>query len=913
MSRPPHSASGETGIFLALTADQSVSLLLWLTSRWIRHSIIALPIMGTPLLHDASAAPASPRASPSQPHRLLERAHQLLRVGGWEYQPPTDTLCWTAEMYRFFKLSPDHTPQLTTFVQLCAPSAQPALRRALARALDAGTPFDLELPFMTAQGHPRWGRVLCEPHAPDGPVTRLTGTLQDITDRKDAEEALADERDLLDRIMATSAMAIAVVDAAGYVVFANDQAAALLRGSAQAADGASIEGAPYLPPTWTVTDPDDQSLAPDAHLHRAVIRTGQPVLDHTCAVHRPDGTRRLLAMRGAPLTDDAGRVVRVVIAIDDVTERRTAEADLRAERAFLDTLLDQIHAGVVACDATGRLTVMNRTAKAWHGWAATDDLPDDWPAHRLLAPDGRSLVPEEVPLHQALHGETVRTAEMVIAPAGGPKRIVECNAQPLHANDGALRGAVVVMHDITKRRALEDQLHHQAHHDPLTDLPNRKHFAERCRDAITQFKQHDASYAVLYLDLNRFKSVNDSMGHHVGDALLQCVADRIQANLRGADFVARLGGDEFAIIVQPAHDADQAQRIAHRIADIIEGPFHLEDTLIHTTASIGIVMGHARHHTPEDVLREADMAMYRAKKQSDGPLFFDARLDESMRSQFFLEADLYRALQRDEFVVVYQPIVRLADGALAGFEALVRWQHPERGLLTPGAFIGVAEESGLITDIDRWVLNAACQQARRWQEQFGDDAIPLLHVNCARQTFLDAALSDYVNNVLDAGQLSPTRLILEVTERELVEDMDRMRAEMQQFKHQNVRLGIDDFGVKYSSLGVLQQLPIDEIKVDRSFIQRIDGSGANQAIVQTLAELAGRLGLSLVAEGIETPEQLTVLQQLGYPLGQGYLMARPLDAQDATACVAGERPWMTHWTDAPSSHGPASTKRAAGL
>lgn len=890
--------------------------LLRLTSRWIRHSIIALPIMGIPRPHHASVPPAPPQAPPAQSHRLLERAHQLLRVGGWEYRPATDTLRWTDEMYRFFELAPDHTPQLTTFIQFCASSEQPIFRRALTRALDAGTPFDLELPFMTAQGHPRWGRVLCEPHAPDGPGTRLTGTLQDITDRKDAEEALADEQDLLDRIMATSAMAIAVVDAAGHIVFANDRAASLLHGLDPAADSASIEGMPYLPPTWTVTDLDDQPLAPDDVLHRQVIRRGAPVFDYACALHRPDGPRRVLSMRAAPLTDDADRVVRVVLSIEDITDQQAAEQVLREDREFLDTLLDQMHAGVVACDAEGRVTVMNRTSKQWHGLPARGGPPERGAEpYRLLRVNGTTpMPPREVPLHRALDGDTVRAAEMVIAPDEGARRIVECNAQPLRTDDGALRGAVVVMHDVTRRRELKDQLHYQAHYDALTDLPNRKHFAERCRDAIAQFKQHDASYAVLYLDLNRFKSINDSLGHHAGNLLLQIVARRIQANLRGKDFVARLGGDEFAILVQPAHDADQARRIARRIDDAIEAPFRLDDTLMHTTASIGMVMGHARHHTPEDVLREADMAMYRAKKRSDGPLFFDARLDESIRSQFFLEADLYRALQRDEFVVAYQPIIALTDGALTGFEALVRWQHPERGLLTPGAFIGVAEASGLITDIDRWMIQAACEQAHRWQARFGADAVPLLHVNCAYRTFLDASLSDHVTEVLAATQLAPSQLVLEVTERDLVEDLDRVIDEMEQFKDQNIRLCIDDFGVKYSSLGVLQQLPVDTIKVDRSFIQHIDGSGANQEIVHTMIDLADRMGLSLVAEGIETPEQLAVLRQLGYPLGQGYLMARPLDAKDATACVAGEPPWMPHWTGGPRwpPTAPASTERTTG-
>ncbi len=857
--------------------------------------------MGAPLPHDASPTPASPQAPPAQSHRLLERAHQLLRVGGWEYRPATDTLRWTDEMYRFFELAPDHTPQLTTFIQFCASSEQPIFRRALTRALDAGTPFDLELPFMTAQGHPRWGRVLCEPHAPDGPDgpdMRLTGTLQDITDRKDAEEALADEQDLLDRIMATSAMAIAVVDAAGHIVFANDQAASLLRSSAQEAKGASLEGAPYLPPTWTVTDLDDQPLAPDDVLHRQVIRRGAPVFDYACALHRPDGPRRVLSMRAAPLTDEAGRVVRVVITIDDITDRKAAEVDLRAERAFLDTLLDQMHAGVVACDATGRITVMNRTAKAWHGWSAADALPDIWPAHHLLHPDGTPLAPDEVPLRQALRGAMVRSFEMAIAPEDGPERIVECNSHPLYADDGALRGAVAVMHDVTERHALEDRLHHQVHHDTLTGLPNRALFLRRCEHAIDRYRAAKMPYAVLFLDLDRFKSVNDSLGHHIGDTLLQTVAQRLQHTLRDGDFVARLGGDEFAILLHPVSDTENAERVAERIDETLSAPFELQGNVVHMTASIGIVEGHARHHLPEDVLREADMAMYRAKLRADGPLSFDPSLGKEIRTHFFLEADLYRALRYDELRAAYQPIVRLSDGALVGFEALVRWQHPDRGLLMPGAFISVAEASGLITDIDRWMIKAACEHAHQWVGRFGRGAVPVVHVNCAQRTFLDGSLGDYVTETLDALALPPAQLALEITERELVEDMDRLVEAMRQVKQENLRLCIDDFGVKYSSLGLLQRLPVDTIKVDRSFVQHIDGSGTNQDIVQIMADLADRMGLSIVAEGIETPKQLAVLRDLGYPLGQGHLMARPLNLADATDCVAGEQPWMPHWTDA---------------
>lgn len=991
--------------------------------------------MGASLPHDESPdSPPPSQALGAPPHRLLERAHQLLRVGGWEYVPATDTLRWTEAMYALFDLAPDHTPQLTTFVQFCDSDVQPDLRRALTRALDAGTPFDLEVPFVTARGRPRWGRVICEPRGDsDGTVTHLLGTLQDITPYKEAEEALADERDLLDRIMATSALAITVVDTTGRVVFANDRAAAVLRTSSQHPDRAALQGTPYLPPTWTVTTLDGTPVAPDALIHRRVVREGTAVLDVTYTIRDADGDERVLAMSGAPLTDDAGRVVRVVVTIaditqshhvraaleqsearfngllqslndvvwesdregttlfyvndavesmygfssgefhdnpwlwreqihpadrdrveerldtieetgavtfehrivrpdgsirwlqsfvslianddgpphlgglsTDITERKVASDAIRKEREFLNTLLDQMHAGVVACDAEGRITVFNRTTRRWHGLPPTPVPPEHWPEYySLYRADGSTpLPPDEVPLRRALRGETVQAAEMVIAPEDGLPRTVECNGRPIRDPDGQLTGAVVVMHDVTMRRKLETQLYHQAFHDALTDLPNRKHFAERCRDAIDRFTRRDVAYAVLYLDLDRFKSVNDSLGHHVGDALLQCVADRIQANLRGDDFVARLGGDEFAILVQPAHDSDHVLGIAHRITAALEAPFHLKDTAVHTAASIGIVMGAPRHHQPNDVLREADLAMYRAKEQADGPLFFDPHLDENVRSQFFLEADLHRALQRDELRAFYQPIIRLADGALAGFEALVRWQHPERGLLAPNAFLDVAERSGLITDMDRWMMDTVLRQARQWRRTIDPAPEVLLHVNCSYHTFRDDSLSAYMRARLAQTQTAPSHLALEITERELVDDLGRVIDEMQQVKAHGVHLCIDDFGVKYSSLGVLQRLPVDTVKVDRSFVQHIDGSDANQTMVEAMADIAHRMDLALVAEGIETPEHLRVLRALGYQSGQGYLFARPLDAEAATACLRGDQPWRRFWTQAPSSATP---------
>lgn len=846
-------------------------------------------------LEHSSAQEARRRAEDQlkRSEALLQQTNQMAQVGGWEYVPATGRLYWTEEVYHLHDLPLDHEPQMEEAIRYYAPEARPLITEAVQLAIEEGVPYDLELPFVTAKGNERWIRAMGKPVAGEEGETRLVGAFQDITERRCASEALSRSRERLHLALSGASLGLwdwNITD--GTVVF-NEQWAAMLDYSLE-----DIE--PHVD-TWVeLVHPDDLPRVTEALQEHLEGRS--PLYETTHRMRAQDGSWRWILDRGKVVDRDAeGKPLRATGIHQDVTERKEAQYRLRQLKQEYEAVFEN------AQDALFFVDVHPTEDGPRFTYARLN--PNHQEQTGLSEEEVRGKTPREV-LGDELgatvesryrrcveEGATIEYEETLPLPAG--TRMWHTKLSPV-IFEGAVTHIVGIARDVTKQKVLQNQLHHQAHHDPLTDLPNRKQFFRRCQDAIDAYSAHDTSYAVLFLDLDRFKNINDSLGHQAGDTLLTAAARRIRERLREGDFVGRLGGDEFGFILQPAGRPENVEQVAMRISEAIEEPFQLEGQEIRIEASIGIVMGDDRHRCPEDLLREADMAMYRAKAQGDRCTFFDPNLGEHIRTQFFLEADLHRALQEDELRVFYQPVVNMADGSLTGFEALVRWQHPERGLLAPGAFIEVAEKTGLVVDLDRWMIRATCRQAQAWQAQTEEDLDLLFHVNCSHRTFIDAPLAEYVDHVLGETGLPPTQLALEITERMIVEDTDAVAREMGAFKDQRVRLCIDDFGVKYSSLGVLHELPVDALKVDRKFVQQIDGPEANDGFVRAIADLAHGMGLALVAEGIETSRQLEVTRDLGYQLGQGFLMAHPMDVDAASACIGGDQPWRRYWA-APSA------------
>ncbi|HKP81880.1 MAG TPA: EAL domain-containing protein [Pyrinomonadaceae bacterium] len=424
----------------------------------------------------------------------------------------------------------------------------------------------------------------------------------------------------------------------------------------------------------------------------------------------------------------------------------------------------------------------------------------------------------------------------------------------------------------------KEHFRHAAFHDSLTGLPNRAMFTQLLKAEIASSNQRDAHmFAVLFLDLDRFKNINDSLGHTHGDLLLVAFAERLERTLRPIDTLARFGGDEFAILLSGMTDATDAVRVAKRISEELSQPFVLDKNSAFATASIGIALSSSGYDRAEDILRDADIAMYRAKENGKARYeVFDHGMHARAVSRLQLESDLRLAIEQKEFCVYYQPIVCLQTGRLAGFEALVRWNHPRRGLVEPADFIPVAEETGLIVPIGEWVLNEACAQVRQWQIDSPSHRSLSLSVNLSARQVAQPHLLDRIKEALDNSKLNPHCLKLEITESVVMENAEAAALMFKQLRSLGVQLSIDDFGTGYSSLSYLHRFPLNYLKIDRSFVMRLTTDNDN-AIVRTISTLARNLGMEVIAEGIETEEQHQQLKMLGCEYGQGYLFSRPVD------------------------------------
>ena len=445
-------------------------------------------------------------------------------------------------------------------------------------------------------------------------------------------------------------------------------------------------------------------------------------------------------------------------------------------------------------------------------------------------------------------------------------------------DDPSVQGLVVTVRDVGERTNLEDQLRHQAFHDPLTALPNRSLFEDRVRHAVARTRRHGKGMAVLFVDLDDFKTVNDSLGHAAGDDLLRHVAERLDDCVRSSDTVARLGGDEFAVLVEEPDNPDEAEDIAVRVHAGLERPFDIQGHELFVHASVGIALAESGS-TSEELMRNADTAMYAAKASGKGRSeMFQATMHMEVRRRLQLSGDLRRALDNGELFVQYQPLVDLTSGRVLGAEALARWQHPKLGEVPPGDFIPVAEETGLIVPLGGWVLTEACAQARAWQDETGGEPI-YVSVNVSPRQFRQAGtVVDQVRKATQASGIEPSLLVLEITESVLMQDREAVSRELSQLQDLGVRVAIDDFGTGYSALSYLRDFPIDMVKMDQSFVNDLSSGKGDQALVRSVVELGEALDMQIVAEGVERRDQLDSLSDMRCNIGQGYYFAHPLDS-----------------------------------
>jgi diguanylate cyclase (GGDEF)-like protein/PAS domain S-box-containing protein len=578
-------------------------------------------------------------------------------------------------------------------------------------------------------------------------------------------------------------------------------------------------------------------------------------------------------------------------SLRDITERKRAEEQLCAAEARYRTLVEQLPliTYIDSPDGMGPPVYVSPQAEAILGHGRDEWLSREGIFERCLHPDDRERVLAE--RRRAYRNDEPHHTEYRMIAADGREVWILDESVPAQEPDGTrYRQGFAI--DITPRKLseearleAEDQLRHQAFHDSLTDLPNRALFTDRLQHAVLR-RGGQGRCAVLFLDLDDFKTVNDALGHPTGDAALRTVGERLGSALRVGDTVARLGGDEFAVLVEDTRTPSDAAHTAERLSQALATPILVDHHELFISGSIGIAIG----SDPAELLRQADVAMYRAKMHGKAQYaFYESALDEARIDRSRLVADLRRATEKQEFVLHYQPIVGLSTGRIVGVEALVRWSHPTRGLLPPVGFIPVAEETGLIVPVGRWVLTEACRQAMRWKAELDLAQDLTMSVNVSpRQLEHPGTVADVAAALAESG-LDPCSLMLEVTENVLIQTGDDAIQRLRELKQLGVRLALDDFGTGYSSLSALESLPVETLKIDRSFVNAIDRSHRQRSLARAIIQIGLTLGLTVVCEGIETAAQAEELKLLGCPVGQGFYFARPVESsaiKDALARAA---------------------------
>ena len=643
---------------------------------------------------------------------------------------------------------------------------------------------------------------------------------------------------------------------------------------------------PALPPSVelfnSMVHPDDAAIV--TRLRSDADR--RVTSDMNFRIVRADSQVRWVRGQSVPEFGEDGTVVKVVGTMMDETDRVEADREQRVAESRFEIGFEQAAIGASIADLNGYATRVNPAMCAILG------RPVELLVGERLSSFGH---PDDVSLLQVLRSRLVdghdayEDERRYLRPDGTVVWAL-CNITLVRDEMGKPQYFFTQLQDITSRKVVEEELVQQALHDSLTGLPNRALLTDRLIHSLAGSRRRGTQVGVIFLDVDHFKVVNDSLGHTSGDVLLQQAAERIASAIRPGDTVARFGGDEFVVVCDDVN-LPETQVIAERVLEALSQPCMISSQDVHVTASLGIAIADA-DATPESLLRDSDAAMYRAKERGRGRIeVFDEAVRSKAETRLATESALRRAVERNEFILYYQPIVDLASGALVGAEALLRWQHPERGLVSPAEFIPIAEATGLIVPIGAWVLETACRQLAEWQRFAG--ALTMA-VNVSVRQMLAPGIARLVEDVLVGTGVRPRDLCLELTESVFMEDVEYFERTLTSLKRVGVRLAIDDFGTGYSSLSYLKRFPVDAVKVDRSFIDGLGTDPNDSALVAAIIAMAVALGLEVTAEGVETQQQLSILRGLHCERVQGFYLARPMPAADMTTFVAASHHWMVH-------------------
>lgn len=810
----------------------------------------------------------------------LAAAQRITHLGSWELEiidlkyPHDSVLTWSDEVYRIFGYEPRSVDVSSQFVvEAIHPDDREHALELFNKVVSERAFLDIESRIVLPDGQVRLVNAKAETiyNEKDSPRIKMIGTIQDTTERRNSEEALKQSEARFRDLFENANDLIYTHDLQGNFTSLN-RAGELITGysreEALTMNIAEVVAPEFLEKARTMTSRKMDGEMPGTYELEIIAKSKQRVVLEI--------STRLIVIDGMP--------VGVQGIARDITQRREAEDSLHKALSLLSSTFESTADGIVVMSLEREIVTCNR--KFVEMWGLDDEIIESKDGKRLIHLISEQIKDEDDFRRQLeeVYADPESIATEVIELTDG--RIFERYSQPQYL-EGKPIGRVACFRDITERNLAEERLRHYALHDTLTELPNRVAFMNHLRQAVERAGNSAyAKFAVLFLDLDRFKVINDSLGHAVGDKLLVAIAERLTSCVRPGDIVARLGGDEFTILLNRSGDTDEVVGVAERLQQRISEPFKIDNYEVFTTASIGIIVSGDMARQAEEYLRDADAAMYRAKESGKARHeVFDREMHVRNMNLLQVETDLRHAVDRHEFEVLYQPIVELTTGRVNEFEALIRWRHPVHGLVGPDEFVHVAEETGLIIPIGKWIIEESCRQIAEWQRRFRKKLS--ISVNLSAKQLMHPNLVAQVKEILSESSLEPEQLKLEVTESTVMEHSDRSLKVLCDLDQLGVRLSTDDFGTGYSSLSYLQRFPFERLKIDRSFINIMDTDEKSGAIVKTILMLGENLKIDVVAEGIETVAQLEKLRSLGCLTGQGYLFSRPIDRETAEDFLAG--------------------------
>lgn len=810
-------------------------------------------------------------------HAILHQlAGDAAQVGYWQKRPSSLTIDWSAEALKILHIGPGESSTVSSLMQRMEPEDRQRWSEAFAQSLVAGKPMDIECTFRSAgqRVQLRWLAIARR----DGVALaerEVYGVVQDVTRHREQEEAAQ-------RIHERFRIAASLVSDALWDWDLQTDSLWWSAGMHRLFGHEEVDDLPnYL--GQALLHPEDRGPVL-ARVRTALAGPGDTWQD-VYRLRKADGSYAWVENRAKIVRNGDGGAVRMIGIIRDITgvrEQQARQAEDARRLAEQASLLDKARDAIIVTDLEQRIRYWNAGATRLYGWSAAEATGAL--QHELLLEDPREISHRA---EQLLLAEEI-AFDLIQRHKDGHALQVHAHWTLVRDDAGHPQAIFSVNTDVTRQRRDEARIQQLAFHDPLTGLPNRANFTERLNHALRSSDRHREYGAVMFLDLDNFKTLNDTLGHALGDSLLQQVAQRLQGAMRRVDTVARLGGDEFVVLLEelggePARAAMQADVAGRKVLAAFAKPFTLGDEVRPFSASVGITLFRGQAVEPGELLKQADLAMYGAKHAEKGTTqFYNPQMQLAARERARLEADLRQALDARQFLLHYQPQFD-RNRQLIGMEVLLRWRHPERGLVLPEEFIGPCEDNGMIIPLGRWVLEESCRQWGAWREAKG---VPVrLAVNITTKQLRHPDFVDDVMGILGAAGMDPGCLKLELTETSLLADIDRAVGKIHQLREQGVGFALDDFGTGFSSLALLRRLPIDQLKVDQSFIRHLESSHADQRVVKSIIDLGKHLDMMVLAEGVETPEQNRLLVDYGCDEFQGFLHAQPLAAEAAEALL----------------------------